>query len=76
MINFLILFLFYLIGCYLYDFYQQEKKKDRRIQAAKRKNKNRQKFNIDVKWTKLRLSKRSVLFFSKENTSYNGELRF
>ena len=49
MVNFLIIFLFYLIGCYLYEFYQQEKKKDRRMQATKRKNKNRKRFNIDVK---------------------------
>ena len=76
MIDFLIVFLFYLISCYLYDFYQEEKKKDRRIQAARRKDKNRRNFDIDVRWAKLRLGKRSVLFFSKENTSYNGELRF
>lgn len=73
MLNFYILFTFFMIGYYLYEFYQEEKKKDKRRQANRRKNKNRQKFDIDVKW-KLRLGKRSVLFFSEENTSYNEEL--
>lgn len=49
MLNFYILFTFFMIGCYLYDFYQEEKKKDKRRQANRRKNKNRQRFNIDVK---------------------------
>lgn len=49
MLNFYILFMFFMIGCYLYDFYQEEKKKDKRRQANRRKNKNRQRFNIDVK---------------------------
>jgi Na+-transporting methylmalonyl-CoA/oxaloacetate decarboxylase gamma subunit len=49
MVNFLIIFLFYLIGCYLYEFYQEEKKKDKKIQIARKKDKNRRKFNIDIK---------------------------